>query len=65
MNLKQYLGKYIRVVFVDGQILEGHCNSYTDKLDTDDELYDELTIRTSKYPYVSFNESEIKSIEVI
>ncbi len=46
MNLEQYLGKEIRIVFVDGQILEGHCNSFTGKLDTEDELYDEITIRT-------------------
>jgi len=26
MNLEQYLGKEIRIVFVDGQILESHCN---------------------------------------
>ncbi|WP_138338841.1 MULTISPECIES: hypothetical protein [Streptococcus] len=64
MNLEQYLGKEIRVVFVDGQILEGHCNSFTGKLDTVDELYDEITIRTDKYLYVGFNESEIASIEL-
>ena len=46
MNLEQYLGKEIRIVFVDGQILDGHCNSFTGKLDTEDELYDEITIRT-------------------
>ena len=60
INLEQYLGKEIRVVFVDGQILEGHCNSFTGKLDTEDELYDEI----DKYPYVGFNESEIASIEL-
>ena len=65
MNLEQYLGKNIRVTFVDGQILEGHCNSFTGKLDTKDELYDEITIKTDKYPYVGFNESEIKNIELI
>ena len=65
MNLEQYLGKEIRVVFVDGQILEGHCNSFTGKLDTEDELYDEITIRTEKYPYIGFNESEIISIKLI
>ena len=64
MNLEQYLGKEIRIVFVDGQILGGHCNSFTGKLDTEDELYDEITIRTDKYPYVEFNESEIASIEL-
>ena len=65
MNLKQYLGKDIRVTFVDGQILEGHCNTHTGRLDTEDELYDEITIRTDKHPYVGFNESEIKSIELM
>ena len=65
MNLEQYLGKDIRVTFVDDQILEGHCNTYTGRLDTEDELYDEITIRTDKNPYVGFNESEIKSIELM
>jgi len=65
MNLKQYLGKDIRVTFIDGQILEGHCNTFTGRLDKEDELYDEIAIATDKHPYVGFNESEIKSIELI
>lgn len=65
MNLKQYLGKQIRVTFIDGQILEGHCNTFTGQLNTEDELYDEITIATDKHPYIRFNESEIKSIEII
>lgn len=65
MNLRQYLGKEIKVTFVDGQVLEGHCNTFTGKLDTEDELYDEITIKTDKNPYIGFNESEIKSIEII
>lgn len=65
MNLQQYLGKNIRVTFNDGLILEGYCNTFTGKLDTEEELYDELTIRTSQYPYVGFNESEIEFIEII
>lgn len=65
MNLRDYLGKKVRIVFDDNQVLEGFCNSYTNKLDTDEEIYDEITIRTDKYPYVSINESEIKSIEII
>ncbi|HFI0950635.1 TPA: hypothetical protein ACGO3L_000055 [Streptococcus suis] len=65
MNLEQYLGKNIRVTFIDGQILEGQCNTFTGKLDTEDELYDEITIKTDEYPYVGFSESEIKSIEII
>ena len=35
------------------------------KLDTEEELYDEITIETNKHPYVGFNESVIKDIEVI
>ena len=65
MNLKQYLGKNIRVTYVDGHVWEGYCHTFTVKLDTEDELYDEITIETDKYPYVGFNESEIKYIEVI
>ena len=64
MNLEQYLGKDIRVIFVDGQVLEGHCNSFTGKLDTENVLYDEITISTDKHPYIGFNESEIAAIEL-
>ena len=65
MNLEQYLGKNIRITFMDGHILEGHCNTFTGKLDTEEELYNEITIKIDKYPYVGFNESVIKDIEVI
>ena len=65
MNLKQYLGKNIRVTYVDGHVWEGYCHTFTGKLDTEDELNDEITIETDKHPYVGFNESEIKCIEVI
>ena len=65
MNLEQYLGKDIRITFVDGQVLEGHCNSFTGKLDTEDELYDEITIKTDEHPYVGFNESEIQLVELL
>lgn len=57
--------KDIKVTFVDGQVLEGHCNTFTGKPDTEDELYDEITIKTDKNPYIGFNESEIKSIEIV
>lgn len=64
-NLHDFLGKNIRVTFIDDTVLEGYCNTFTGKLDTEDELYDEITIKTSEHPYVGFNESEIKTIEVI
>lgn len=65
MDLYQFLGKSIKVTFTDGQVLKGYCNSFTGKMDTEDELYDEITIKTDKYPYVGFNESEVKSIKII
>lgn len=65
MNLYQYLGKKIKVTFIDDQVLEGFCNTFTGKLDTEDELYDEITIETDKHKYVGFNESEVKNIEII
>ena len=65
MSLEQYLGKNIRVTFVDGYVLEVHCHTFTGKLDTEEELYDEITISTDKHPYVGFNESRIQLIEVI
>ena len=65
MNLYQYLGKKIKVTFIDNQVLEGFCNTFTGKLDTEDELYDEITIETDKHKYVGFNESEVKNIEII
>lgn len=65
MNLHQYLGKKIKVTFTDNQVLSGFCNSFTGKLDTDDELYDEITIETDKHKYVGFNENEVKEIKII
>ena len=50
---------------MDGHVLEGYYHTFTGKLDTEEELYDEITIETEKYPYVGFNESKIKFIEVI
>lgn len=65
MDLESFLGNNIKVTFTDGQTLEGVCNTFTGKLDTEDELYDEITVETDKHKYVGFNESEIKSIEII
>lgn len=65
MNLEEYLNKKIRVTFVDEQVVEGLCNGFTGKLDTSDGLYDEITLKTDDYPYIGFNESEIKLIEII
>lgn len=65
MDLESYLGKKIKVTFINNQVLYGKANLFSNKLDTEDELYDELSIETDKYPYVTFNESEVKEIEII
>lgn len=65
VDLEKYLGKKIKVTFVDNQILEGICNTFTSRLDTDDEIYDKITIQTPGSNYVGFDESEIKTIEII
>ncbi|MGO2084181.1 hypothetical protein [Vagococcus sp.] len=65
MDFESFLGKRIKVIFTDNQVLEGFCNTFTGKLDTEDELYDEITIETDKHKYVGFNESEVKEIEII
>ncbi|WP_019134815.1 hypothetical protein [Kallipyga massiliensis] len=64
MDLEKYLGKNVKVIFIDGQVLRGYCNSFTGKLDTEDENHDEITIKTKEHRFVGFNESEIKSIEI-
>lgn len=64
-GLRTVFREKIRVIFIDGQVLEGGCNTFTNKFDTEDELYDEITIKTDSHPYVSFNESEVESIEVL
>ncbi|MCM2138908.1 hypothetical protein [Vagococcus fluvialis] len=65
MDLESYLGKKIKVTFINNQVLYGKANLFSNKLDTEDELYDELSIETDKYPYVTFNENEVKEIEII
>lgn len=60
MNLEQYLVKKLGLFLLTVKFRP----YFTGKLDTEDELYNEITIRTDKYPYVGFNESEIASIEL-
>ncbi|SHH54790.1 hypothetical protein SAMN02745135_01161 [Caloranaerobacter azorensis DSM 13643] len=57
-------GKKIKVTFIDGQVLIGIVNGFTARGDSENNL-EELTIKTDQYPYVGFNESEVKKIEII
>lgn len=64
MDLSKYWGKRIRVTFTDGQVLDGYVKSYTSRVNSDINL-EELTIETDSNPYVEFNESEVKGIEIV
>lgn len=57
-------GKKIKVTFHDGRVLMGVVNGFTARGDSENNL-EELTIKTDKYRYVGFNESEVKSLEII
>lgn len=48
MNLEQYLEEDIGDTFAEVQILEDHCNTFTKKLYTEEELYNEITIAIDK-----------------
>ena len=65
IDLYSYFGKNIRVTFVHGRVIEGFAESFTGRLDTEDELYDELTVKTDDYSLICFNETEVESIEII
>lgn len=64
MNLFDYFCKRVRLIDIDDKEWEGYVSIFTPKQDTDDELYDEIAIDTVK-GCICFNETEIKSIEII
>ncbi|WP_062353302.1 hypothetical protein [Bacillus kwashiorkori] len=66
MNLREYVGKKIRLMDVDGQVFEGKCTDYTQALDNEPEI-ESIGIETvsgADYSYEIY-ENEIKSIEII
>ena len=65
LNLHDYMGKRVRVTSVYGTVIEGIGKYFSGKLDTEDELYDELTVKTDDYDLICFNETEVESIEII
>ena len=58
-----HFGKDIRVTFKNGNILEGHCDSFARRGDTEHDE-PELTISCDK-GNICFSYSEVKKIEVI
>jgi len=66
MYLGGYVGKRVRVVANDDQVIEGKCTDYTQPLDNDPEIASigVVTEPGAGYGYELY-ENEIKSITVI
>ena len=63
MNLWEYVGKNIKVICDDGQIIKGKCDEYTQALDNEPEI---ASISIARIGYgIEIYENEIESIEVI
>ena len=65
LDLYSYMGKRVRVISIYGTVIEGVGHIFAGRLDTEDELYDELTVKTDDYSLICFNETEVESIEII
>lgn len=63
MDLKEYVGKRIRVTDIDGQIFEGKCTDYAQPADNDPEIAS-IAIETEVLTYELY-ENEIKNIEIV
>ncbi|MBF1051738.1 MAG: hypothetical protein HXL16_05975 [Peptostreptococcaceae bacterium] len=64
MNLKEYWGKDVKIIYTDGDIIVGHAEGFTDKLNCPEEL-DNLTIATNDGRLNAVFEDEIQSIEIL
>ncbi|MDY6658298.1 hypothetical protein SRC06_03475 [Clostridioides difficile] len=62
-NLINYLNKNVKIVDIDNKIWHGYVKTYTPVIDSDDEV-EEIGLK-QKDCLISFQEDEIKSIEVI
>ena len=68
MNLWEYVGKNIKVICNDGQIIKGKCDEYTQALDNEPEIasISIASISIARIGYgIEIYENEIESIEVI
>lgn len=64
MNFEEYLGKNIKIICTDGQIIQGPCCGY--ELAINDDELEENEIDIKKYSHiVCVKQSEIKTIETI
>lgn len=63
MRLWEYVGKTIKVTCIDGQIIKGKCNEYTQALDNEPEI-DSISIARDGYG-IEIYENEIQFIELL
>ena len=64
MKLWEYVGKSLKVVCIDNQVIKGKCDGYTQALDNEPEIASISIERTKDYG-IEIYENEIRSIEVI
>lgn len=67
MNLRQFIGKRIKIIDIDGKEWTGKATCLDLAINYDDMKYDELLLKPDNRltGEVAFPENEIKSIEVI
>lgn len=63
MNLWEYVGKNIKIICKDGQVIKGKCDCYTQALDNEPEIAS-ISIERKGYGIEIF-ENEIRTIEII
>lgn len=66
MNHEDYVGKNIKIICTDGQILKGYCCGYDLAINDDELKENEICIKEgNRRSEICIGISEIKSIEVI
>lgn len=63
MNLREYVGKKIKVTTNEDRVFEGNCTDFTPALDNEPEI-DSIGLETTILSYEIYA-NEIKSIEVL
>ncbi|AKA68539.1 hypothetical protein [Clostridium scatologenes] len=62
MNLRNCVGKKIKITTIEGEVFEGKCTDFTPALDNEPEV-DSIGLKTTTLSYEVY-ENEIKSIEL-
>jgi len=63
-QLSEFESKNIKILFNDGEIVEGNCFYFTKALDNDPEVAS-ISVETNDRRVIEVSQDEIKSIEVL